>query len=140
MKKRPAILGTEGGPQTIVLAGDVERTAEFYRRNLQLRMRDGDKGRFAEFEMGDSGVLLLLQREGSLAPMAENLAGAGAKPIAFAIPAEGYDGWRQWLVQRGVTIVRETRWARRPEPLSPRPRRAHAGAENSRRRGASARP
>lgn len=111
MKKRPAIPRLEGGPQTILLAEDVERMAEFYRKNLQLQFRDGDKGRYAEFDMGDSGVLLLVQREGSIAPMAQAaIPGGPAKPITFAIPQEGYDGWRQWLEKRGVPILRETRW------------------------------
>lgn len=111
MKKRPAIPRLEGGPQTILLAEDVERMAEFYRKNLQLPQRDGDAGRYAEFDMGESGVLLLVKRDGSIAPMAQAaIPGGPARPIAFAIPQDGYEGWRAWLEKRGVPIVRETRW------------------------------
>ncbi len=110
VKKTPVIPRLDGGPQTILLVEDVERSVEFYRDNLRLEMNDGDAERYAEFDAGDSGVLLLVKREGSIAPMAGTLAGGQGSALSFSISADGYAIWKQWLEKRGVTIDRETRW------------------------------
>ena len=70
MRKRPAIPRLDGGPQTILLVDDVERSVEFYGQSLMLRQTDADPGRYAEFDTGDGCALVLLRREGSIAPIA----------------------------------------------------------------------
>lgn len=110
LKKRPVIPRLDGGPQTILLVEEVARSVEFYRDNLRLELTDSDTDRYAEFDAGDSGVLLLLKREGSIAPMAGMLAGGKGSALTFSISTEGYGVWKQWLEKRGVPIDRETRW------------------------------
>lgn len=110
LSKRPVIPRLDGGPQTILLVEDLARSVEFYRDSLRLELTDSDTDRYAEFDAGDSGVLLLLKREGSIAPMAGTLAGGKGAALTFSISTEGYGVWKQWLEKRGVPIDRETRW------------------------------
>ena len=109
MKKRPVIPRLDGGPQTILLVEDVERSVEFYRDSLRLEMKDGDTDRYAEFDTGD-GVLLLVKREGTIAPMVGAMAGGKGSALTFSVSSDGYAMWKQWLEKRGVPIDRETRW------------------------------
>ena len=110
MRKRPAIPRIDGGSQTVLLVEDVERAAEFYGKCLRLEARDGDPGRFAEFDTGDGGALMLVKRDGSLAPMAVPTEHDPADTITFSIPVEGYGMWKKWFEKRGVPIERETTW------------------------------
>ena len=110
LKKRPVIPCLDGSFQTILLVEDLERPVEFYRDSLRLEMQDGDADRYAEFDAGDSGVLLLVKREGAIAPMAGTLAGGKGSALSFSISSDGYAVWKQWLEKRGVVIDRETRW------------------------------
>ena len=88
MKKRPAIPRLDGGPQTILLVEDVERSVAFYEGDLLLEKRDGDTDRYVEFDTGDGGVLLIVKREGSIAPMAAGLA-EGVDPRLKVYGIEG---------------------------------------------------
>ncbi len=110
MKKRPAIPRLDGGPQTILLVEDVERALAFYRDNLLLAQKDGDAGRYAELDPGDGGTLLLVKREGSIAPMTAGRAAKDKATLTFGIPTEGYETWKKWLANREVPIEHETRW------------------------------
>ena len=110
MKKRPAIPRLDGGPQTILLVEDVERSAAFYRENLLLTQKDGDTARYAEFDPGDGGSLLLVKRDGTIAPMAAAVAASAKVTLTFAIPTEGYETWKKWLAKLGVSVEHETRW------------------------------
>jgi catechol 2,3-dioxygenase-like lactoylglutathione lyase family enzyme len=107
MKKRPLIPRLDGGPQTILLAEDVERSAAFYRDHLRLECRDGDAGRYAEFDTGDGGVLLIVKREGTIAPMAVSALADSPKGLTFTVEDEGFESWKKWLTKRGVAIERE---------------------------------
>lgn len=109
MKKRPAIPRLDGGPQTILLVEDVERSVAFYQDDLRLERRDGDTGRYVEFDTGDGGVLLIIKREGSIAPMAMGATGNGPGALTFTVEDEGYEAWKKWLTKRGVAIEREAR-------------------------------
>jgi len=110
VKKRPTIPRLDGGQQTILLVEDVERAAEFYVENLRLVRRDGDTARYVELDTGDGGVLLLLKREGSIAPMVSKAAGKSPTTLTFEIPTEAYELWKKWFESRSVPIARETRW------------------------------
>ena len=97
MKKRPAIPRLDGGPQTILLVEDLARAVEFYGQSLRLEATDGDPGRYAEFDAGDGSVLLLVKRDGSIAPMTA-AAASSAAPLTFTIPFDGCEAWKKWLV------------------------------------------
>jgi len=111
MKKRPAIPRLDGGSQTVLLVEDVERSVDFYGESLRLELRDGDTGRYAEFDTGDGGVLVLVKREGSIAPMAMDAA-ISSKSVAltFNVSVEEFEMWKKWFPRRGVEIERETKW------------------------------
>lgn len=110
-KKRPAIPRLDGGPQTVLLVEDVARSAQFYGECLRLESKDGDAGRYAEFHTGDGGVLVLVKREGSIAPMAADAAASSQRvALTFSLGPEDYTPWKSWLSRRGVEIERETKW------------------------------
>ena len=110
MKKRPAIPHLDGAPQTILLVEDVERSAAFYSGDLRLEKRDSDTDRYVEFDTGDGGMLLILKREGSIAPMALGAAEKTPNTLTFTVEDEGYEAWKKWLTKRNIPIERETRW------------------------------
>ncbi len=115
MKKRPIIPSLDGGPKTVLLVDDVERSTAFYRDNLQMGHCDGDPCRYAEMDAGESGILVLVKRAGTIAPMlapnAISEAGLGtARAISFTIHTDEYDNWKRWLTARHVSIDRETKW------------------------------
>ena len=108
MRKRPAIPRLDGGTQTVLLVEDVQRSVAFYAQKLMLKAKDGDTDRFAEFDTGDGGVLVLVKRDGSIAPMV--MTADDAVGLTFTIAAEAYDIWKKWLASREVPIERETKW------------------------------
>lgn len=110
MRKRPKIPRIDGGLQTVLLVDDVDRMAEFYGRTLLLEKRDGDAGRYAEFDTGEGGVLLLVKRDGSIAPMAAAAETDPGATLSFTITPEGYATWLKWFSRQGVAIERETKW------------------------------
>jgi catechol 2,3-dioxygenase-like lactoylglutathione lyase family enzyme len=110
VKKRPKISGGGGEPQTILLVEDVSRTAEFYQDVMRFEAKDGDGERYVEFETADGGVLLVVQREGSIAPMASVAAAGAPATLSFAVTAEGYEAWKKWMKKRGIPIDQETKW------------------------------
>ncbi len=110
VKKRPIIPRLNGGPQTVLLVENVERSLAFYRDSLRLEVLDGDAGRYTEFDLGDGGLLVIVKREGSIAPMALDAAAKTPPTLTFSIATEGYDTWRKWLAKCGVAIEHETKW------------------------------
>lgn len=110
MKKLPAIPRLDGGPQTILLVEDVERSVAFYEGDLRLEKKDADTDRYVEFDTGEGGVLLILKREGSIAPMTGGLAEGAPHTLTFTVENEGYAAWKKWLAKRNVPIERENRW------------------------------
>lgn len=110
VRKRPEIPRLDGGPQTVLLVEDVARSAAFYGGSVRLQPRDGDTGRYAEFDTGDGGVLVLVQREGSIAPMAAPAAEEAPATLTFTIEPAGYDLWKTWFAKCGVAVERETKW------------------------------
>jgi catechol 2,3-dioxygenase-like lactoylglutathione lyase family enzyme len=110
MRKRPAIPRIDGGAQTVLLVADVERTVEFYGGKLLLERRDGDAGRYAEYDTGEGGTLVIVRQDGSIAPMASPSATDRAATLTFTIGPDGYETWKKWFAQKGVAIERETKW------------------------------
>lgn len=107
MRKRPTIPRLDGGQQTVLLVEDVERSSEFYGRKLRLEPRDGDPGRYAEFNTGES-ILVLVRRDGSIAPMLPPNATEVA--LTFTIDHDGFAAWKKWFATCAVEIERETKW------------------------------
>ncbi|MBI5692110.1 MAG: hypothetical protein HZC55_18675 [Verrucomicrobia bacterium] len=110
MRKRPAIPRLDGGPQTVLLVDDVDRAVEFYRKGLRLPLRDSDAGRYAEFEMGDGAALLLVKRDGSIAPMAMPAAPERGGGLTFAVAEDGLEWWKTWFATCAIKVERETKW------------------------------
>ncbi len=110
MRKRPDIPRLDGGPQTVLLVEDVAKSAAFYGGSVRLQARDGDAGRYAEFDTGDGGVLVLVKREGSIAPMAAGAAEEAPATLTFTIEPAGYELWKTWFAKCGVPVERETKW------------------------------
>jgi catechol 2,3-dioxygenase-like lactoylglutathione lyase family enzyme len=110
VKKRPAIPRLDGGPQTILLVEDVACSVAFYRDCLRLELKDGDTDRYAEFESGDESTLLLVKRDGSIAPLAAKSTAGAANALTFTVEDAGYESWKNWLTKRDVAIDRETKW------------------------------
>ena len=108
MRKRPAIPRLDGGNQTVLLVEDVQRSADFYAKKLLLQARDGDTDRYAEFDTGDGGLLVLVKRDGSIAPMMNTA--DDAVGLTFTITAEAYELWKNWFASREVPLDRETKW------------------------------
>ncbi len=94
----------------MLLVDDVERTAVFYAQTVLLERRDGDTGRFAEFDTGDGGVLVIVKRDGSIAPMAADAAAGEGATLTFGITNEGFDTWKKWFGKCGVPIERDAKW------------------------------
>ena len=109
IKKRPAIPRLDGGPQTLILVEDVERSVEFYRDTLRLEARDSDTDRYAEFDTGDGGVLLIVKQDGTIAPVAASALADSPKGLTFTVEDAGFDAWKKWLAKRGVEIEREAK-------------------------------
>ncbi len=109
MKKRPAIPRLDGGPQTILLVEDVERSVAFYRDNLRLEKKDGDTDRYVEFDTGDGGVMLIIKREGSIAPMVTSAMVGAPNSLTFSVEEEGFEAWKAWLAKQGVEVEREAK-------------------------------
>ena len=110
VKKRPAIPSLDGGPQTVLLVENVERSVDFYGESLRLEFKDGDTGRYAEFVTGDRGTLVLVKQDGSIAPMAAAAVAPDGVALTFTIEADGIETWKKWLAKRAVEIERETKW------------------------------
>lgn len=110
MRKRPVIPRLDGGPQTVLLVDDVDRTAVFYAQTVLLDRRDGDSGRYAEFDTADGGLLVIVKRDGSIAPMAADASAADGVTLTFSIANEGFETWKKWFGKCGVPIERESKW------------------------------
>ena len=109
MKRRPAIPRLDGGPQTIHLVEDVARSIAFYQDYLRLEKRDGDTDRYVEFDSGDGGVLLIVKRDGSIAPMAKPTMVGAPSSLTFTVEEKGFESWKKWLGKKGVEVEREGR-------------------------------
>ncbi len=99
----------DSGPQTLVLVENVERSVDFYCDVLRLELRDGDSDRYAELDSGDGGVLLVVKREGTIAPMVAAALPDSPKGLTFIVEDAGFESWKKWLTKREVEIEREAK-------------------------------
>lgn len=103
--------------ETSLYVADLNRSAAFYQRVLGLP-RLLDTPRLIALDAGQRGVLLLFQAgatsedthdPGGTIPGHE---GTGRLHMAFAIPAEDLQGWRDRLAAEDVALTGEMTWAR----------------------------
>jgi catechol 2,3-dioxygenase-like lactoylglutathione lyase family enzyme len=103
--------------ETALYVDDLDRAVAFYRDVLGLQAMSAD-ARFAAFDVGGRGVLLLFHRGSTLKTV--HLPGGTIPPhdghgplhIAFAISAGELPAWEQRLAQHGVVIEGRTDWPR----------------------------
>jgi catechol 2,3-dioxygenase-like lactoylglutathione lyase family enzyme len=110
----PAI---EGVLETSLYAGDLKRTATFYRDLFGFKALV-DSPRLVAFEIAQRSVLLVFQAGATEQDVVDpggtipGHDGRGRLHLAFSISADDLDAWRKRLSERGVDIVGEYRWPR----------------------------
>jgi catechol 2,3-dioxygenase-like lactoylglutathione lyase family enzyme len=98
----PPLPPTNGRHRSIVRTEDLSHAVQFYRNVLRLSLiAEGEL--YAEFDSGEGESLLLVQRDGVHAHL------ANTRSLAFAVDDAGFDSWRSWLLKRSVVIEREGR-------------------------------
>lgn len=97
--------------ETCLYATDLDAAADFYERVIGLEVLSRERGRHVFFRCG-RGVFLLFDpvrtREAAGGVPVHGATGAGH--VAFAVPAESMDGWRDRLRDAGVAIESEVTW------------------------------
>jgi len=114
--QNPMIAKIAGVVETALYVDDLDRAKEFYQRVFGFRELMGDPGRLCALQVGDSQVLLLFQRGGTLEW--KQLPGGHIPPhdghgrlhFAFGISLEQVDAWRERLRSKGVEVISEVRW------------------------------
>lgn len=101
--------------ETALYVEDMAQSVRFFREVMGLStMVENDK--LTAFDAGNHGVLLIFRRGGSIADLPNDGGvipghdGAGPLHMAFAIPADSYDAWRNHLRSAGVVERGEMRW------------------------------
>ena len=101
--------------ETALYVDDMARSVRFFRDVMGLStMVEND--RLTAFDAGNHGVLLIFRRGGSTADLPNEGGtipghdGSGPLHMAFAIPADSYDTWRDHLRSAGVVERGEMRW------------------------------
>ncbi len=107
----------EGLLETSLYAGDVKRTAAFYRDLFGFRTLV-DSPRLVAFEVASRHVLLVFQKGATESDLVEARGtipghdGSGRLHLAFSIAAADLDLWRARLAGRRLAIAGEYRWPR----------------------------
>jgi catechol 2,3-dioxygenase-like lactoylglutathione lyase family enzyme len=97
--------------EAALYVSDLDRSAEFYARVFKFEViARGD--RLVALGVLARQVLLLFKQGGSIHLPKTPHGASGQSHVAFAIPAEELETWRQWLTSQEVPIVDETRWER----------------------------
>lgn len=97
--------------ETAIFVDDQARSFDFYQRVLGLTPF-GQGG----FLVAPGQILLLVQRGTTLQP--KRLPGGtipacgatGSEHVAFSVPANDFEAWRERLVQAGVAELSEVKW------------------------------
>ncbi len=97
--------------ETALYAENLEQVERFYTDVLGLRVIAKELGRHVFFRVGRGSVLLAFNPQATLAGGVLPAHGArGPGHFALGIRAEALDAWRDWLIERGVTIEKEVTW------------------------------
>ncbi len=97
--------------ETSIYVNDLETAAAFYAHILGLQEIGREEGRHVFFRCGP-GVLLLFnpQKTRESGDDVPSHGAEGPGHVAFAIPTDEVERWRQHLVAQGITIEREIVW------------------------------
>jgi catechol 2,3-dioxygenase-like lactoylglutathione lyase family enzyme len=101
--------------ESVLYVDDMARAAAFYRDVLQLDIML-ESPRLIAFDAGRQGVLLLFRHGMTLddAPTPGGIIpghdGSGPTHMAFAIPREDYESWREHLAAHGIALKSEVDW------------------------------
>ncbi len=105
----------DGLVETALYVTDVARSRDFYVGLFGFKAMGGDD-RIQPLAVKPGQVLLLFKRGATLRPIPIGGGfipahdGSGEQHFAFGIPAAEYDGWKAFLLGRGVEIESEVRW------------------------------
>jgi catechol 2,3-dioxygenase-like lactoylglutathione lyase family enzyme len=102
--------------ETSLYVDDMHRSVRFFREVMGLSTML-ETERLTAFDAGNRGTLLIFKRGGSTqdtrtdAGLLPGHDGAGKLHLAFAIPAESYEAWRDHLCAAGVRQRGEMHWS-----------------------------
>lgn len=103
--------------ETVLYVADLDRAAAFYADVIGLP-KMLEEPRLRAFDVSGRGVLLLFRQGETTEPVhipggtIPPHDGAGPAHMAFQIPTEDLDAWRNYLIGAGVEIESEMRWSR----------------------------
>lgn len=107
----------EGILETSLYAGDIRRTAAFYRDLFGFKSLV-ESPRLVAFEVAAKHVLLIFQRGATESDVTDGRGkipghdGSGRLHLALSIAAADLEAWRARLSERGVAIAGEYDWPR----------------------------
>lgn len=105
---RPATLA--GVLETVLYFEDQDRAERFYVEILGMKLLDRETGRSLFFRVGAS-VFLLFSAAESLRSKSLPPHGATGPIHTCLLAADGdYAGWKAFLSERGIPILKEVRW------------------------------
>ena len=116
------MLETHGVLETVIYVHDLEATANFYERVLNLAVLSSSP-RLVAFDAGNGSVLLAFKAGSRIEDIVDQDGlvpghdGRGRLHFALSISASDLDGWRGRLIKEGVTIASDYRRARGPTSL-----------------------
>lgn len=114
-RRSPPVI--DGLLETSLYAGDLKRTAAFYRDLFGFKTLV-DSPRLVAFDVAGRSVLLVFQAGSTEDDVVDARGripghdGGGRLHLALSIAAEDLEAWRKGLVERGVQVVGEYRWPR----------------------------
>ena len=105
----------DGVLETALYVDDLKRSIQFYQDIFRLEVLAGDD-RFCAFNVAGRQVLLLFRKGGTTIPVATPGGaipphdGEGHLHFAFSIAAGEWQGWEEWLREKGVEVESRVRW------------------------------
>jgi len=100
---------TNGILESSLYVTDVARSAQFYEKIFGFRVISDFGERGCAMEAGNSQVLLLFRKGGSLAIESPH-DGDGELHLAFAIPVAELATWEAWLAENGIAVEEKRTW------------------------------
>ncbi|MCX7606997.1 MAG: VOC family protein [Bacteroidia bacterium] len=97
--------------ETCLYVRDTSRTRAFYEGVLGLRCITEIPGRLVFFQVGVDMLLCFLRSFSEINPQLPPHGAEGSQHLAFEAPSsEVYEAWKQYLLQKGITIEHEATW------------------------------
>jgi catechol 2,3-dioxygenase-like lactoylglutathione lyase family enzyme len=95
--------------ETVLYAQDLEAAEGFYASVLGLEVHSRQPGRHVFFRCG-SGMFLIFNPDRTMLEKHAPHGCQGTGHVAWAVPAEELDEWREWLQAEGVHIESDYAW------------------------------